>query len=110
MGICTNKRQYVTEKLIKQMNLKKFFRVIVGAKDNVPLKPKPDMVLLTMSRLNSTNNTFYMVGDTSNDIDAAKSANIKSIAIAGGYSHVDVRTLGADYTVDDIKKIIKILC
>ena len=46
MGICTNKRQYVTEKLIQKMNLEKFFNVIVGARDNIPLKPNPDMVLL----------------------------------------------------------------
>ena len=31
MGICTNKRQLVTEKLIKQMSLDKFFDVIIGA-------------------------------------------------------------------------------
>ena len=29
MGICTNKRQFVTEKLIKQMSLDKFFDVII---------------------------------------------------------------------------------
>ena len=50
-----------------------------------------------------------MVGDTSNDIDAAKAANIKSIAISGGYTHVNVNTLGADYTLDSMKEITKLL-
>ena len=109
MGICTNKRQYVTEKLLEQMNLKGFFNVIVGANNDVPLKPKPDMILLAMKQFNTKNRSFYMVGDTSNDIDAAKAANIKSIVIDGGYTHENVNTLGADYTLDSMKEITKLL-
>jgi len=106
MGICTNKRQFVTEKLIEQMNLHKFFSVIVGARDNIPLKPLPDMVFLAMQEFKSTDTSFFMVGDTSNDIDAANAANIKSIAIKGGYTEVDVDKLGADFTFDSMKDII----
>ena len=106
MGICTNKRQFVTEKLIKQMSLDKFFDVVIGAQDNIPLKPKPDMIQLTIKQFNSIKGSFFMVGDTSNDIDAAKSANIKSIAVNGGYTHVDINSLGADYTLDTMEDII----
>ena len=106
MGICTNKRQFVTEKLIKQMSLDKFFDVIIGAQDNIPLKPKPDMIQLTINKFNSTKSSFFMVGDTSNDVDAAKSANIKSIAVNGGYTHVDINSLGADYTLETMEEII----
>ena len=106
MGICTNKRQFVTEKLIKQMNLDKFFDVIIGAKDNIPLKPKPDMIQITMNQFNSIKGFFFMVGDTSNDIDAAKAANVKSIAVNGGYTHVDINSLGADYTLETMEEII----
>lgn len=106
MGICTNKRQLVTEKLIKLMNLEKYFSVIIGARDDIPLKPKPDMVCLAIKEFNLVNKSFFMVGDTSNDIDAAKSANIKSIAIKGGYTEVDVEKLGADFTFDGMKDII----
>ena len=106
MGICTNKRQIVTEKLIKQMNLDKFFDVVIGAKDNIPLKPKPDMIQITINQFNSIKDSFFMVGDTSNDIDAAKAANIKSIAVNGGYTHVDINSLGADYTLETMEEII----
>ena len=108
MGICTNKRQFVTEELIEQMNLQKYFSVIVGARDNIPLKPLPDMVLLAMQGFKSTEASFFMVGDTSNDIDAANAANIKSIAIKGGYTHIGIEKLGADFTLDSMKDIIDI--
>jgi len=106
MGICTNKRQFVTEELIEQMNLQKYFSVIIGARDNIPLKQLPDMVLLAMQGFKSTETSFFMVGDTSNDIDAANAANIKSIAIRGGYTHIDIEKLGADFTLDSMKDII----
>ena len=109
MGICTNKRQFVTEKLIQKMNLNKFFTTIVGARDNIPLKPKPDMLLLAMESFKTKNKIFYMVGDTSNDIDAAKTANIKSIVVAGGYTDKDVNELGATHTLNNMKDIIKLL-
>ena len=108
MGICTNKRQFVTEDLIEKMNLKKYFSVIIGARDNIPLKPLPDMVLLAMQGFKSTETSFFMVGDTSNDIDAAKAANIKSIAIRGGYTHIDIEKLDADFTLESMKDIIDI--
>ena len=91
------------------MNLSNFFTTIVGARDNIPLKPKPNMLILTMEGFNTTNKMFYMVGDTSNDIDAAKAANIKSIAVAGGYTHKDVNNLGATHTLKNMKDIIKLL-
>ena len=106
MGICTNKRQYVTEKLIQKMNLEKFFNVIVGARDNIPLKPNPDMVLLAMDSFKLPDSSFLMVGDTSNDIEAAISANIKSIVIKGGYTNYDVETLGASFTLESLNQII----
>ena len=109
MGICTNKRQFVTEKLIQKMNLNKFFTTIVGARGNIPLKPKPDMLLLTMENFQTKNKIFYMVGDTSTDIDAAKTANIKSIIVAGGYTDKDVNELGATHTLNNMKDIIKLL-
>ena len=67
------------------------------------------MLILTMDSFDTTNKMFYMVGDTSNDIDAAKAANIKSIAVAGGYTNKDVNNLGATHTVKNMKDIIELL-
>ena len=109
MGICTNKRQFVTEKLIEQMSLKNFFTTVVGARDNIPLKPEPNMLLLAMEEFKTTNKSFYMVGDTSNDIDAAKAANIKSIVVKGGYTDKNVYKLGATHTLRNMRDIITLL-
>ena len=39
------------------------------------------MLLLAMEGFKTKNKVFYMVGDTLNDINAAKAANIKSIVV-----------------------------
>ena len=62
-----------------------------------------------MDSFDTTNKMFYMVGDTSNDIDAAKAANIKSIAVEGGYTDKNVNNLGATHTLKNMKDIIKLL-
>ena len=67
------------------------------------------MLILTMEGFNTTNKMFYMVGDTSNDIDAAKAANIKSIIVAGGYTDKDINKLRATHTLKNMKDIIKLL-
>lgn len=105
MGICTNKRQFVTERLIDQMNLKKYFNVVIGARDNVPLKPKPDMLILAMQQFKSIKKSYLMVGDTLNDVNAAKAANIKSAVIAGGYTDININELGANYTLENMRDI-----
>jgi len=51
-----------------------------------------------------------MVGDSKNDILAAKRAGIKSIAITHGYSQgEDIKGLDADFVVDDIREILKVM-
>ena len=52
MSVCTNKRQLVTEKLLGQMNIDHYFKVIVGAQDGIKLKPNKEMVDLVISNLN----------------------------------------------------------
>ena len=67
------------------------------------------MLLLAMKGFKTKHKMFYMIGDTSNDIDAAKAANIKSIVVAGGYTDKDINKLGATYTLKNMKDIIKLL-
>ena len=52
MSVCTNKRQFVTEKLLSQMNINHYFNIVVGARDGIPLKPNKEMVELVISKFN----------------------------------------------------------
>ena len=108
MSICTNKRQLVTEKLMYQMKIDHYFKIIVGAQDGMPLKPNKDMVEL-ISKLNLDDFSYFMIGDTSNDIEAARSAGIKSIFVSGGYTDKSVKALNPDYVLNDMGELCDFL-
>ena len=105
MSVCTNKRQLVTEKLLGQMNIDHYFKVIVGAQDGIKLKPNKEMVDLVISNLNLDDFSYFMVGDTANDIEAARSAGIKSIFVSGGYTDKSAKVLNPDYVLQDMGEL-----
>ena len=105
MSICTNKRQLVTEKLLTQMNIDHYFKTIVGAQDGIPLKPNREMIDLVISKLNLDNFLYFMIGDTANDVEAARSAGIKSIVVSGGYTDQSVEDLNSDYILNDMSEL-----
>ena len=109
MAICTNKRQFVTEKLLKQMGINYYFQVIVGANDGIPLKPKRDMIDLTIKKFKLKNFSYIMVGDTFNDTASARSAGIFSIIVKGGYTNQPIKDLMADYVINNMKELISFL-
>ena len=109
MSICTNKRQLVTEKLLYQMKIDHYFKTVVGAKDGIPLKPDKDMVQHVISNLNLKNFSYFMIGDTSNDVQAARSAGIESIIVSGGYTDKPLEGLNSDYVLQNMGELISFL-
>ncbi len=109
INICTNKRQYVAEKILKLMNLSNNFDFIVGANENVPLKPHRQMIDLICNQYNSNENEFIMVGDTNVDILAAKNAGISSVIVDGGYTNKDCKSLGADIYLNNMSELKSVL-
>ena len=109
INICTNKRQYVAEKILKLMNLSDNFDFIVGAKENVPLKPQRQMIDFICNQYNSNENEFIMVGDTNVDILAAKNAGISSVIVDGGYTNKDCKSLGADIYLNNMSELKSVL-
>ena len=109
INICTNKRQKVADKILKLMNLSNNFDFIVGAKENVPLKPHRQMIDYICNQYNSNVNKFIMVGDTNVDILAAKNAGIISVIVDGGYTNKDCKSLGADFYLNNMSELKYVL-
>ena len=109
INICTNKRQHVAKKILKLMNLSDKFDFIVGAKENVLLKPHRQMIDFICNQYNSNENEFIMVGDTNVDILAAKNADIISVIVDGGYTNKDCKSLGADFYLNNISELKSVL-
>jgi phosphoglycolate phosphatase len=88
LGIATSKPTYLAEMVIKHSSINDLFHVIQGT-DNFPAKPDPTCIQKAMAILKTKD--AIMVGDRTEDIQAANAAGIPSIGIA--HSFHDKRAL-----------------
>ena len=85
VAIVTNKPLAPTERIIDALGWRPFVSVVIGG-DTLPVrKPDPAPLLEAMRRLDAR--TAWMVGDSANDVGAARNAGIPSIVVRGGYNH-----------------------
>ncbi|MCX6823645.1 MAG: HAD family hydrolase [candidate division SR1 bacterium] len=90
---------------IEKAGLSSIFTKIIGE-----VHEKKDSIISLIKEFNlDVKNTFY-VGDTSGDIEAGKSAGVKTIGIGRGYQHKDIlSTSSPDFLIDDIVEIKNII-
>jgi phosphoglycolate phosphatase len=100
LGLCTNKAQAPTERLLAALGLTRFFEAAVGG-DAVPAK-KPDAGHLraVLERLDARPAGSVMVGDSEHDVHAARGLRVPCVLVSFGYTPVPARRLGADRVID----------
>lgn len=93
LAVCTNKLEQLALPLLDKMHLTKRFAAITGG-DTFPVR-KPDArhLLGTIERAGGEPARSILIGDSINDIMAAKNAGIGSIGVTFGYSDVPVAEL-----------------
>ena len=85
LNVCTNKNQILANKVLKELKIKNYFRIILGSSNSLKLKPDTEMIRFIMKKLKLNKNETIMVGDSVNDIYPAKILNIKSFFVTYGF-------------------------
>jgi phosphoglycolate phosphatase len=100
MGVCTNKPQAPADRLLRMLDLDRFFPAVIGG-DALPLK-KPDAahLLAVLERLDVKPERATLVGDSAIDLETARAAGIPCILVSYGYTAIPAAALGADRVVD----------
>lgn len=106
MGVCTNKPGQVTRYILRSLNLDRYFGAVIGG-DSVGgiRKPDPRHLLAAVDALGGTPAGTVMVGDSVNDVAAARGLGVPVILRAGGYGQVPADELGADIVVRDFAEL-----
>lgn len=87
MTVVTNKPREFVPDILRSLNIEGYFSHIVGGDDLPQRKPAPQPLLHCMSLCGcSQSDDILMVGDSSNDIEAAKNAGIPVVAVNYGYN------------------------
>ena len=86
MGVVTNKPRYFTEKLLLRAGIGGFFAAVVAGDDGIRRKPHGDMLLAACDRMGSAAGETLMLGDSDNDILAARAAGCPVWCVPYGYN------------------------
>ena len=99
--ICTNKKQFLAEKIIQNMGLNKYFDVIIGSQKSLRLKPHSEMLKKCIDSVNVKSSETIFVGDSLNDIVPANELGISSVFVTYGYGTMD-SSIKAKIEISDI--------
>jgi len=76
IALCSNKPRIFSSELLKQLRIADHFHAIVGPEDVPQPKPAPDMIVVTLERLNVSRERVLYVGDMVVDIETARAAGV----------------------------------
>lgn len=105
LAICTNKADHITHITLEALGIAGYFKTVIAGRDDVPKKPDPEMVRRALFGLGASPGEAVMIGDSHADIDAARAAGLRAIAVSYGYSPKPAAELGADLVVGGLAEI-----
>src|SRR5262249_32299129 len=85
LGICTNKPRAVTEAILAALGVRTRFRAIVAGGDLPEKRRAPAPLLLLAKTLRAPLEGTVMVGDGPQDIECARGAGVRSVAVDSGF-------------------------
>ncbi|MFZ1325100.1 MAG: phosphoglycolate phosphatase [Candidatus Contendobacter sp.] len=103
MACVTNKPAEFAHPLLDRLGISSFFATVVGGECIPHPKPAPDALLLCAERLDVPIDRGLMVGDSLNDVGAARNAGCPVVCVPYGYNHGrDIREAAPDAVIDSI--------
>ncbi len=108
-GVCTNKLESLSVRLIDEIGLARHFGCIIGPDTVGIAKPNPAPYFEAVRRLGVAPEHSIMFGDSETDILTAKAAGVPVIAVPFGYTPQPVETYNPDYLVQHYDEIWPLL-
>ena len=85
MAVCTNKVEDLSRLILETLDLAVFFDVIIGGDSLPQRKPAPEPVLACLAGMEVGPGEAIFVGDSRNDLLAARAASLPVALIPSGY-------------------------
>ena len=86
LAIASNRPEKFTNILIDHLGIRRYFDVVRCGTNKDDIKPNPQLLLEVMRVLRAKKGQTLYVGDMVIDVQAAKNAGVKGIAVLGGSS------------------------
>lgn len=104
-AVCTNKLEWLSKRLLDQLDLSKRFAAICGADTFGVSKPDPTILRQTVARAGGKMSSAIMIGDAGPDVGVARRAGIPVIGVDYGYTEVPIRDLAPDIVISHLEQL-----
>jgi len=110
MSVVTNKPRFFTRMLLERLEVDGFFAGVVAGDDGIRRKPHGDMLLAACGKMGSDPAHSLMLGDSDNDVLAARAAGCPVWCVPYGYNEGrGPETLACDRLVETIDEAARLL-
>ncbi|MBF0271032.1 MAG: phosphoglycolate phosphatase [Magnetococcales bacterium] len=110
MAVVTNKPEHLARAMLEQLDLDRFFSVVIGGETLPRRKPDPLPIQHALAQLDIPATLGVMIGDSETDLQAARNAQIPVILYAHGYNRGQhVRALHPDRVMDHFGQLPEFL-
>jgi len=107
IGLVSNVGRKALDQAILKLDLRPFFNVLVSRNDVQSMKPSGEGLRLALSRLRVMSDKALYVGDSSDDIQAAKAAGVKVIIIMDSEnSKAELLSAGPDQLIYHFNELL----
>jgi phosphoglycolate phosphatase len=106
LAVVTNKATRFVRPHLDHARITQYFDVIVGGDDAARKKPDAAPLHFAAERLRVSPPRLLMVGDSANDVDAARATGCPVVVVPYGYSEgIPVQNLGSDGIFDSLAAV-----
>lgn len=106
MGLISNKPECYVKKILKGLNIDRFFHVVVGGDSLETKKPEPEGINMVIKTFKASPAKTVIVGDGGVDIQTGKSAGIHTCGVSYGLrDREELVEAGADIIIDNILEL-----
>jgi len=110
MAIVSARDEQGTMRFVNQFGLAKYFDVIITGLSAEHTKPYPDPILLAAQKMNVAPEHCLMIGDTTVDIRAGRSAGAQTVGVLCGFGEEpELLRMGADLILASTPKVADVL-
>ncbi len=109
LAVASNKYHQGTVELVRHFFDNSLFSVVLGQRENIPVKPDPAIVHDILSATGIPASHTLYVGDSGVDMQTAHNSRITSIGVTWGFrTRQELKENGADHIVDTPAEIARI--
>jgi phosphoglycolate phosphatase len=105
LAVCTNKREWLSKRLLDKLSLSDRFAAVCGADTFGVSKPDPAILRQTVVRAGGEIASTIMVGDAGTDVGVARRAGVPVIGVTFGYTEVPIAQLNPDVVISHMREL-----